>query len=61
MKRLGLYSGHVYGDKEDYSGECCKILTEEQANDEKWLEDQRLVNTFKCALCGGCPVAIISD
>lgn len=56
-KRLGLYSGHIYGEKDDYSLECCKVITDEQANDDKWLADQRLVNSFKCMDCGGCPLS----
>lgn len=56
-KRLGLYSGRIYSESDDYSEECCKVLTEEQAVDEAWLEDQRLINSFKCMGCGGCPMA----
>lgn len=57
MKRLGLYSGRIYDSGDDYSEECCKVLTEEQANDEKWLDDQRLINSFKCMGCYGCPLS----
>jgi hypothetical protein len=56
-KRLGLYSGRIYVEGDDYSLECCKVITEEQATDEKWLNDQRLVNSFKCMSCGGCPLS----
>ena len=60
-KRLGLYSGRIYKDHDDYSEECCKVLTEEQASDEAWLTDQRLVNSFKCMGCCGCPASRYSD
>ena len=29
MRRLGLYSGRVYDDNEDYYDECCLGLTDE--------------------------------
>jgi hypothetical protein len=50
-KRLGMYSGRVYSENDDYSEECYKVLTEEQASDETWLDDQRLINSFKCMGC----------
>lgn len=56
-KRLGLYSGLIYSEYDDYSSECCKVLTEEQSVDEAWLEDQRLINSFKCMSCRGCPAS----
>jgi hypothetical protein len=56
-KRLGVYSGRIYSESDDYSEECCKSLTDEQSNDEAWLSDQRLINSFKCMDCGGCPMA----
>lgn len=58
MKRLGLYSGIIYDEYDDYSGECCKVITDEQASDGKWLNDQRKVNTFKCMACHGCPISL---
>ena len=56
-KRLGLYSGRIYDEVDDYSLECCKNITEEQSADDEWLADQRLVNSFKCMGCGGCPLS----
>lgn len=58
MRRLGLYSGRVYDDNEDYYDECCLGLTDEQANDEDWLDDQRLINRYKCLGCYGCPMSV---
>ena len=56
-KRLGVYSGRIYEAEDDYSRECCKVITEEQSNDENWLADQRLINSFKCMGCSGCPMS----
>lgn len=52
-----MYSGRVYSENDDCYNECCKVLTEEQASDETWLDDQRLINKFACMGCNGCPMS----
>ena len=60
-KRLGLYSGRIYEAEDDYSNECCKVLTDEQSTDEAWLNDQRLINSYKCMGCYGCPLSVSKE
>lgn len=56
--RLGVFTGIIYYPGDDYSDECCKVISKEQANDTHWISDQRLINSFKCRGCYGCPLSL---
>ena len=59
MKRLGLFTGTVYPDDCDLSKvtECCLQLSEKQADDKAFIEQERIKNLAKCIGCMGCPTA----
>ena len=60
MKRLGKYSGKIYDENYDISQckECCNVITDEQANDERFLNKKRAENLFDCLCCTcGCPIS----
>ena len=60
MKRLGFFTGKIYDDK-DYNcrnyPECCLCLSDERAEDEEYLNKERLKNKIKCSGCNGCPAS----
>lgn len=57
MKGLGMFSGTIYPDDEARRNaqECCRIITDEQANDEVWYVNQRASDIQECIRCMGCP------
>ena len=59
MKRLGKYTGKIYDNNEEakYAGECCTIITDVQANDDKFIENHHRKDLMNCFFnCGGgCP------
>lgn len=54
--RLGKYSGNIYTDEEaKTAGECCTIITAEQAKDKNFIKDVHLKDLAWCCKCHGCP------
>lgn len=58
MKRLGKYTGTVYG--KGYRDikmppECCLQITDEQASDAEFVERKHLELFMSCINCRGCP------
>lgn len=57
MKRLGKYSGRIYEENEAPSmKECGVIITDEQANDDKYIKSHHAKDLVDCLGCGGCPM-----
>jgi len=56
MKRLGKFTGHIYSDNDEIY-ECCLIITEDQANNKEFIEQENLKNLIICGGCFGCPAA----
>lgn len=56
--RLGKYSGKLYTEDDAKNmqeyGVC---ISDEQANDEEWINEQHLYNLKDCVTCCGCPIA----
>ena len=58
MKGVGLYTGRIYDNKErEHAQECCHVVTDKQASDEKYLRDMHMDDLLFCILCCGCPEA----
>lgn len=58
MKRLGKFSGKVYEESEVASmTECGVCITDEQANDEEFINKHHLQDLMDCVRCFGCPTA----
>ncbi len=59
MKRLGKYSGKIYDENYNLSQceECCTVITDEQANDEIFIHEQRLKDSLTCLCCNCCPLS----
>lgn len=59
MKRLGRYTKKIYDEGADLSRirECCILLTDEQAQDEKYVNDHHVKDLMDCIRCLGCPAA----
>lgn len=56
--RLGKYSGKIYTeDKAKYMQECGVCISDEQANNEEWINDHHLQDLKYCVTCCGCPMA----
>lgn len=60
MKRLGKLTGTIYDNNYDFSQcpECCTCITDEQANDEEFIEQQHQKDLQDCITCFGCPAAL---
>ena len=55
MKILGKLTGHIYEKNEIYSMEECGIhITDEQANDEKFVKEHHAKDLAECVNCRGC-------
>lgn len=59
MKRLGKFTGDVYGEDFDFSEcpECCTIITDEQAKDVQFRKEKHCQDLYTCIPCMGCPAA----
>lgn len=59
MKRLGKFTKKIYDEHYDFSRcpECCTQITEEQAQDEAFIEEHHLKDLMDCVRCFGCPAA----
>lgn len=57
--RQGHYTGVLYDENTDFSTvtECCRCLSEAEANDEDTLNKRHLSDLLICAGCMGCPTA----
>lgn len=57
MKRLGKLTGRIYEENEIHDMEECGIcITDEQANNEKWIKQHHAKDLADCANCRGCPL-----
>ena len=58
MKRLGKFSGQIYEESEvkDMT-ECGVCITDEQSNDEEFIQKHHLKDLLDCVTCFGCPKA----
>lgn len=60
MKRLGMYSGGIYEESEAKGmKECGLCITDEQANNKDYIQEQKDKNFLKCSKCLGCPMAAL--
>lgn len=59
MKRLGHFTKTIYDENYDFSNcpECCLMITDEQANDEEFINQQHLKDLMNCITCMGCPAS----
>lgn len=58
MKRLGRCSGKIYDeDQVDLIEECCYIISDRQAENDKFIREQYVRSLAICHNCYGCPVA----
>lgn len=59
MKRLGKFTKTIYEEDYDFtqSPECCTILTDEQAQDKKYIDELHFQDLMDCVRCFGCPAA----
>lgn len=59
MKRLGKFTGTVYGDGYDLSQikECCLLISDEQSTNEEFIYMKKLKHLSDCANCFGCPAS----
>ena len=59
MKRLGMYTGHIYEEDEiPEMKECGRCITEKQAQDPKFIAEQHIDDLLQCVQCGfSCPKA----
>lgn len=58
MKRLGKYSGKIYGKNEVQGMEECGVcITDEQAKDKDWISKHHVSDLMDCMKRCGCPLA----
>ena len=59
MKRLGKFTKTIYDENYDFSNcpECCTLITDEQANDEKFINKHHIKDLMDCVRCLGCSAA----
>lgn len=59
MKRLGKYTGTIYGDDYVFSNfpECCTMISDEQADNEEFISKHHINDLKDCLTCCGCPAA----
>lgn len=56
--RLGKYSGKLYTEDEVKNmQECGVCISDEQANNEEWINERHLQDLKDCVICCGCPMA----
>jgi len=53
MKRLGKYTGTIYSEDYDFRNcpECCLVISEEEANDENFINERKAKNRLNCVMC----------
>ncbi len=59
MKRLGKFTKTIYDENYDFSNcpECCTCLTDEEANDEEFINKHHIKDLMDCVACMGCPAS----
>lgn len=58
MKILGKYSGRIFElDEKDKMEECGTQISDEQANDEEWVNNHHIQDLLYCITCNGCPLS----
>lgn len=60
MKRIGFYSGKMYTEEEFTNNkieECCRMITDEQSEDEEFCKITREITKQNCIGCNGCPLS----
>lgn len=56
--RLGKYSCKLYiEDEVKNMQECGVCISDEQANNEEWINERHLQDLKDCVTCCGCPMA----
>lgn len=58
--RLGKYkySGKLYTKDEVKNMQKCRLcISDEQANNEEWINERHLQDLKECLTCCGCPMA----
>lgn len=56
MKYLGMYSGKIYDNKKDMI-ECGIQLSDDQANDDLYVNNLKEMHKDNCRQCYGCPMS----
>ena len=59
MKRLGKFTKTIYDENYDFSNcpECCVCLTDEEANNEEFINKHHIKDLMDCVTCMGCPAS----
>jgi len=60
MKRLGKFTGKIYNESDFENGgiyECATLISDEQANDENFIQEHHLVDLTACLNCFNCPAS----
>lgn len=59
MKRLGKFTKTIYAEDYDFSQcpECCTQISDEQAQDEEYINAHHFKDLLDCCGCFGCPAA----
>lgn len=59
MKRLGKFTKTIYDEDYDFSRcpECCVQLTDDQAEDEEFINAHHVKDLMDCVRCFGCPAS----
>lgn len=62
MKRLGKFTKTIYDESYDFSQcpECCACISNEQANNEEFIDQHHLKDLQDCIRCFGCPASMSS-
>lgn len=57
--RLGKFTKTLYPDDYDFSQcpECCRVIPDDKANDEGFINSLHLKDLMDCVQCFGCPAA----
>lgn len=60
MRKLGKFTGKVYGKDYDFSKcpECCVCISEQQSEDEQFIKERHTKDLMDCLTCMSCPAAL---
>ena len=59
MKKLGKFTKTIYGEDYDFSQcpECCVQISDEEAQNEDFINAQHMKDLLDCCGCFGCQAA----
>ena len=59
VKRLGKFTKTIYDEDYDFSQcpECCTQISDEDAENEEFIDKHHLRDLMDCVRCFGCPAA----